>query len=130
MHADVFARYEALQRRARQVPVPGHPLRAQQNELVRRLATELAATARELEGMRVAMRTRAAIEQAKGILMGLHGCGEQDAFAELVRISQMTQTKLRDVAAQLVTQVSQGAGSVEQRVVDSAGPTSDIPRAS
>lgn len=54
------------------------------------------------EDMESAMRSRAVIEQAKGILMALHGIDDDDAFRRLVEISQRTHRKLRDVAADLV----------------------------
>ena len=118
MDDDAFRRFEALQARARQAvaavarETPDRGVLAQR---VKHLAAEFDAAANELAGLRAAMRTRAAIEQAKGIVMCLHTCDEHAAFAELVRISQSTQTKLHDVAAHLVAQVSQPTGA--------AGPT-------
>jgi GAF domain-containing protein len=52
-----------------------------------------------------AMNSRAGIEQAKGILMALHGCSPQEAFEMLSRESQRTNRKLRDVAADLLRKV-------------------------
>lgn len=57
----------------------------------------------EKQQLRDAMRTRAVIEQAKGILMGQRGCSAEEAFALLVRLSQDANIKLRRVAEQLVT---------------------------
>jgi GAF domain-containing protein len=54
------------------------------------------------EQMRQAMATRAVIEQAKGALIAQHGCSANDAFDMLVRASQRSQRKLRDVAAAMV----------------------------
>jgi hypothetical protein len=51
-----------------------------------------------------ALRTRPTIEQAKGILMAVHGWNDDEAFAQLVRQSQKTNVKLRSVAEQLVQQ--------------------------
>jgi AmiR/NasT family two-component response regulator len=48
------------------------------------------------------MTTRALIEQAKGILMERHKIKEDEAFTVLTHASQKTNTKLRDVAAELV----------------------------
>jgi AmiR/NasT family two-component response regulator len=48
------------------------------------------------------MLSRALIEQAKGILMERHKITEDEAFTMLTRSSQQTNTKLRDVAAELV----------------------------
>jgi len=59
--------------------------------------------ARELSaGLGEAMKHRAVIEQAKGILMGAEGCEEEEAFQLLVRASQRENVKLRDVACRLV----------------------------
>lgn len=49
-----------------------------------------------------AMRSRAVIEQAKGILMGRHGLSADDAFRRLAKQSQDTNTRLRDLAARIV----------------------------
>jgi AmiR/NasT family two-component response regulator len=48
------------------------------------------------------MTSRAFIEQAKGILMERHKIKEDEAFTTLTHASQRTNTKLRDVAAELV----------------------------
>jgi AmiR/NasT family two-component response regulator len=39
---------------------------------------------------------------AKGIVMTVRGCSPEDAFAYLVKRSMHTNTKLRDVADQIV----------------------------
>jgi GAF domain-containing protein len=61
-----------------------------------------ARTAQDLENLRKAMLSRAVIEQAKGILMERHKITEDQAFTVLTHASQNTNTKLRDVAAELV----------------------------
>jgi AmiR/NasT family two-component response regulator len=130
MEEDALQRFEALQWRVRQAVAAARDARDERSAVIQveRLTAELEATARELDGLRAAMRTRASIEQAKGIVMGLHSCGEQEAFLELVRISQTTQTKLRDVAAGLVAQVSTTSGEVPR--IELTGQPSDISRAS
>lgn len=60
------------------------------------------AQSRVAEQLQTAMASRAVIEQAKGILMGSRGCSAEDAFSVLVRVSQDTNRKLRDVAQALV----------------------------
>ncbi len=50
----------------------------------------------------IAMRSRAVIEQAKGIIMGERRCSADEAFAILTKLSQNSQRKLRDVAVALV----------------------------
>jgi GAF domain-containing protein len=52
--------------------------------------------------METAMRSRAVIEQAKGIIMGDRRCTAAEAFTILSRLSQDTNRKLRDVAAAVV----------------------------
>ena len=52
----------------------------------------------EVEQLRTAMASRAGIEQAKGVLMLLTGCGPDAAFGVLTHISSHTHRKLRDVA--------------------------------
>ncbi|WP_068149313.1 GAF and ANTAR domain-containing protein [Rhodococcoides corynebacterioides] len=59
-------------------------------------------------GLRDALDHRAPIEQAKGILMALHGVDEDGAFAMLSRESQRTNRKLRDIAREFVDKVSGG----------------------
>ncbi|WP_329010499.1 GAF and ANTAR domain-containing protein [Micromonospora rifamycinica] len=55
--------------------------------------------------MREAMRNRAVIEQAKGIIMGQRRCTADEAFGMLAQVSQNSNRKLRDVADALVQQV-------------------------
>jgi GAF domain-containing protein len=62
--------------------------------------TQPAESARRL---RLAMESRAVIEQAKGVLMARHGCTADEAFAMLVTESQRTNRKLRTLAADLVS---------------------------
>lgn len=61
----------------------------------------------EVEQMRAAMSSRAAIEQAKGILMLLTGCGDQVAFDLLTHISSHTHRKVRDIA-EVITRSAAG----------------------
>ena len=53
-----------------------------------------------------ALQTRAPIEQAKGILMALHGVDADKAFDLLRRESQATNTRLHTLATELVTRLS------------------------
>jgi len=59
-------------------------------------------TSEDLTHLRTAMMSRACIEQAKGILMERHKIKEDEAFTILTHASQRTNTKLRDVAEELV----------------------------
>ena len=58
--------------------------------------------AQEADHLRTAMDTRTVIGQAAGILMERFDLTEDHAFAVLVRVSSTTNTKLRQVAADLV----------------------------
>jgi hypothetical protein len=63
---------------------------------------EYRATATLAHDLAEAMKSRAVIEQAKGILIADHGIDADQAFGMLVQLSQKTNTKLRDVAQRLV----------------------------
>jgi GAF domain-containing protein len=58
--------------------------------------------------MQAAMASRAVIEQAKGILMAERRCSAEEAFAVLIRASQDSNRKLRDVALALVGRTQRG----------------------
>jgi GAF domain-containing protein len=63
--------------------------------------------ARELSsGLAEAMKHRAVIEQAKGMLMSAQSCGEEEAFQLLVRASQRENRKLREIAQRMVDNAS------------------------
>ena len=61
-----------------------------------------ARTAAEVSQLRTAMESRAAIEQAKGIIMGRDRCSPDEAFDMLRRISQSRNVKLHDIARAIV----------------------------
>ena len=67
------------------------------------------ATAALAQQMQEAMANRAVIEQAKGIIMHERGCTADEAFDALVRLSQQSHIKLRDVALRLVDETTQGS---------------------
>jgi len=71
------------------------PVETRDDDRVRALELEVAQ-------LRTAMASRAVIEQAKGVLMLLTGCGDQVAFDLLTHISSHTHRKVRDVAHVLV----------------------------
>jgi GAF domain-containing protein len=58
------------------------------------------------EQMTEAMASRAIIEQAKGVLMSSRRCDADEAFAILVKLSQQSHRKLREVAQALVDQIT------------------------
>jgi GAF domain-containing protein len=57
-----------------------------------------------------AMRSRAVIEQAKGILMADDRINDDEAFQQLTKLSQTANLKLREVARRLVDERTQPAG--------------------
>lgn len=60
---------------------------------------------RLVEHLQRALESRAEIDQAKGVLMAAHGVDADEAFAQLVTESQQRNTKLRDVARNLLVSV-------------------------
>jgi ANTAR domain len=92
------------------VEVPAEPAHAPHvdagadGDRVRALETEVAQ-------LRTAMGSRAAIEQAKGIVMLLTGCGDQVAFDVLAHISSNSHRKVRDVAV-AITESAAGHASL------------------
>jgi len=56
----------------------------------------------EAASLRAALTSRLIIGQAEGLLMGRHTIDEEAAFALLVKLSQETHQKLREVAEQIV----------------------------
>ncbi len=59
------------------------------------------------EQTEAALRTRMLIGQAVGILMQRDGVCSDAAFSQLVTVSQRTNTKLREVARQLVERLDE-----------------------
>lgn len=56
----------------------------------------------EVEGLQAAMKSRARIEQAKGMLMVLHGISAERAFEVLVEQSQSRNVRVAVIAAEVV----------------------------
>ncbi len=65
-------------------------------------AEAAARTSEQLANLQIAMKSRAVIEQAKGILIGRYKIDEDRAFAVLTRASQTSNMKLREIADELV----------------------------
>ncbi|MEN3314411.1 MAG: hypothetical protein V7605_645 [Acidimicrobiaceae bacterium] len=70
-----------------------------------------------------AMESRAAIEQAKGILMAAEQCGPDTAFAILVRASQSQNRKLRDIATEIVEGYERGQDVVSRHAPSGSDAT-------
>jgi transcriptional regulator with GAF, ATPase, and Fis domain len=67
---------------------------------------QVLADSRQLaEHLGEALRSRAVIDQAKGILMAVHGCDADRAFALLREASQNSHRKLRDVAHDMIAAI-------------------------
>jgi AmiR/NasT family two-component response regulator len=58
------------------------------------------------EQLSESIESRAVIEQAKGIIMASMRCTPDEAFGHLVRQSQHTNVKLREIAQQIVDDIS------------------------
>ncbi|WP_100500001.1 PAS and ANTAR domain-containing protein [Geodermatophilus chilensis] len=89
-----------------QSPAPRPEAEGTGDDRVHALETEVAQ-------LRTAMSSRAAIEQAKGILMLLTSCGEHVAFDLLAHISSNSHRKVRDVAVAIVESAAGHAGLPE-----------------
>ena len=72
--------------------------------------------------LRKALESRATIDQAKGMIMASQGCGPDEAFRCLSRASSNANVKLRDIAARMVEEASQGVKVLpDQREVSRPG---------
>jgi AmiR/NasT family two-component response regulator len=60
--------------------------------------------------MRAALTSRAVIDQAKGVVMADQRCTADEAFQHLVRLSNNTHRKVREVAQAIVDQVTPPRG--------------------
>jgi AmiR/NasT family two-component response regulator len=60
-------------------------------------------------GLGEAMKSRAVIEQAKGVLMAAQRCSEDKAFELLVNASQRENVKLRDIATRIMENASRSS---------------------
>jgi GAF domain-containing protein len=72
-------------------------------------ADEHARVVDQAHNMRLAMESRAVIEQAKGVLMAQRGVDDQQAFDMLRDASQRYNRKLRDIAAGIVQSTQRGS---------------------
>ena len=63
----------------------------------------------EIDGLRQALESRTVIGQAVGILMHRGALTADAAFTQLVELSSHTNTKLRDVAREVVAETERGA---------------------
>jgi GAF domain-containing protein len=70
------------------------------------LAIRLAERTEMSQHLQSALASRAVIDQALGVVMGQNRCTADEAFGMLRTISQNRNTKLRDIAAEIVAAVS------------------------
>ncbi|GAB7191549.1 GAF and ANTAR domain-containing protein [Kineococcus sp. NUM-3379] len=71
-------------------------------------ASLFASTAALAAQMQQAMRSRAVIDQAQGVLVAQLRCTPEEAFRHLAKLSQHTNRKLRDLAADIVARAALG----------------------
>lgn len=69
----------------------------------------------EVATLQQALQSRAGIEQAKGILMAIHGYDADRAFQVLSRRSQTSNRKVRDIATEMIAQVIRDQPGDHQR---------------
>ncbi len=81
----------------------------------------------EISQLRAAMFSRSVIDQAKGILIGQHGCTAEQAFEMLSAASQRDNRKLRDVAGAVVAGAQDGVGSRRAAPDPAQCSTTDVP---
>jgi AmiR/NasT family two-component response regulator len=62
--------------------------------------------------LRQALVSRESIDLARGIIIGATGCTADEAFQRLVEESQHTNTKLRDLATEMVRRATRRAGGI------------------
>jgi hypothetical protein len=78
---------------------------------------EIASLRAEVDGLRLAMASRAPIEQAKGALAALGGWHPEEAWLRLVRVSQRTNLKVRDIALDILATAVRREGHARPAVV-------------
>lgn len=86
-------------------------------------ATHALAAAQQSEGLTTALTSRHLIGMAQGILMERYGLSQAQSFALLRRLSTTSNTKLRDIAAEIVTTRRLPGSEVEH----AEGPADDVP---
>ncbi|MFH9005022.1 ANTAR domain-containing protein [Streptomyces afghaniensis] len=80
-------------------PEPGRQSAPAPSAVALERAERLHVLQEEVEQLRQAIASRPVIDQARGILMATHGCTSDEAWHILRETSQLSNTKLRDVAA-------------------------------
>jgi anti-anti-sigma regulatory factor len=84
----------------------------------------------ELQHREQQLKSKPAIEQVKGVLINNFGFDAKEAFAVLVRLSQDTNTKVRDVAEQLRDELTRTVSNETRRAcLEAIGKVQDRLRA-
>ncbi|GGU76630.1 hypothetical protein GCM10010260_06080 [Streptomyces filipinensis] len=99
----------------RTAPPGALPARAA-SAVARERAEQLDALRLEVEQLRQAIDSRPVIDQARGILMAAHGCTPDRAWEVLRETSQRSNTKLRQVAAEITASARPGAPPLPERL--------------
>lgn len=74
------------------------------------------AEARRLaENLRRALDSHAVVDQARGVLLATRGMTPEEAFTEMVRESQHTNTKVREIAARIIEDARQAVATGRRR---------------
>jgi PAS domain S-box-containing protein len=108
----VSSRYRIIDRAGdlHWIVLVGEPLESEPGESVGAAGYFIDVTDAVQAGVTAAMseltKSRAVVEQAKGVLMAAHGISADEAFARLVRRSQHTNVKLREIASQFLAGIS------------------------
>jgi hypothetical protein len=74
-----------------------------------RLAVRIGAAENRAEDLKAAMQSRTSIDLAAGVIMGQNRCSQGEAMTILAKVSSNRNQKLRDVAAELLERISDGA---------------------
>jgi hypothetical protein len=85
---------------------------------------EIASLRAEVDGLRLAMASRAPIEQAKGALAALGGWHPEEAWLRLVRVSQRTNLEVRDIALDILDAPCAGRATRGRRSSRRCAPSS------
>ncbi|MEU2424734.1 ANTAR domain-containing protein [Streptomyces sp. NPDC007851] len=96
------------------------------------LLDKIAALQREVDQLRHALVSHAVVDQAIGVLRAVHGLGGQESWDVLQQVSQHTNVKLREVAADVLRWADSGrlpgrTGRALRKAVAAAGPTPSRP---
>ena len=74
-----------------------------------RLAVRISAAEDLSEDLKSAMQSRTAIDHAVGVIMGQNRCSQEEAMRILTSVSSHRNQKLRDVATEMLENISGGA---------------------